>query len=254
MPEIDCYTHFLNWIRYLESQLQRPIDASDYVFPAIASTGKLKFGEPLSRAGFESIMEQIVDNSGVMVGRNGRFTTHCFRRGGAQYRFMWAEHKWSLKAVKWWGGWSSGEEVRSTASILPASICFLQVNTIMRYLLDELTSYEEGFSDIMMASRPSERHESFMATGDPAGHVTRNDFHELAMNLKKQLDAVVLSTPARPAPSPVAAGYSSYHTSFTAQAQLEISDERFSPQTPHRFHGRYSPYGGCSIRRPRRRC
>ncbi|KAG5220529.1 phosphate system positive regulatory protein [Salix suchowensis] len=149
MPEIDCYTHFVNWIQYLEFQLQRPIDASDYVFPAIASTGKLKFGEPLSRAGFESIMEQIVDNSGIMIGRNGKFTTHCFRRGGAQYRFMWAEHKWSLKAVKWWGGWSSGEEV----------------NTIMRYLLDELTSYEEGFSDIMMASRPSERHESFMATG-----------------------------------------------------------------------------------------
>ncbi|KAG5220440.1 phosphate system positive regulatory protein [Salix suchowensis] len=132
MPEIDCYTHFVNWIQYLEFQLQRPIDASDYVFPAIASTGKLKFGEPLSRAGFESIMEQIVDNSGIMIGRNGKFTTHCFRRGGAQYRFMWAEHKWSLKAVKWWGGWSSGEEVSSAANVLLRVIAmFLYRSTLL---------------------------------------------------------------------------------------------------------------------------
>ncbi len=125
MSEIDCYTHFVNWVEYLESQLQRPIEASDYIFPVIASTGKLKFGEPLSRAGFESIMEQIVDKSGVMDGRNGKFTTHCFRRGGTQYRFMWAEHKWSLKAIKWWGGWSSGEEVSPTASVLLCCLMFI---------------------------------------------------------------------------------------------------------------------------------
>ncbi|KAF9489984.1 hypothetical protein BDN71DRAFT_1435024 [Pleurotus eryngii] len=143
MPEIDCYTHFVNWIQYLEFQLQRPIDASDYVFPTIASTGKLKFGEPLSRAGFESIMEQIVDNSGIMIGRNGKFTTHCFRRGGAQYHFMWAEHKWSLKAVKWWGGWSSGEEV----------------NTIMRYLLDGpfVTEDQREYPDRMLTEQTPRR-------------------------------------------------------------------------------------------------
>jgi hypothetical protein len=30
------------------------------------------------------------------------------------------------------------------------------VNTIMRYLLEELNAYEEGFSDIMMEGRASE--------------------------------------------------------------------------------------------------
>ncbi|KAF9492915.1 hypothetical protein BDN71DRAFT_1432858 [Pleurotus eryngii] len=154
-------------------------------------------------------------------------TSFClWTRGGAQYHFMWAEHKWSLKAVKWWGGWSSGEEV----------------NTIMRYLLDELTSYEEGFSDIMMASRPSERHKSFMATGDPAGHVTRNDFHELAMSLKKQLDSVVLSTPA---PSPIAARYSPYGRPFATEDQRKYPDRMLTEQTPRRSKGRYSPCGRC---------
>ena len=110
-PEIDCYTHLNRWIEHLSSVFGRPLMDGDYVFPAIASTNLLKFGEPTSRSGFETLLELVVERSGVMKGRNGKFTTHCFRRGGAQYRFMWAERKWSLKAVKWWGGWSSSEHV-----------------------------------------------------------------------------------------------------------------------------------------------
>jgi hypothetical protein len=87
------------------------LHADDFIFPAIASTDCLKFGEPTTRPGFESLMDDIVEQSGLMEGQNGRFTTHCFRRGGAQYRFMWANRKWSLKAVKWWGGWSLSENV-----------------------------------------------------------------------------------------------------------------------------------------------
>ncbi|KAJ7592229.1 hypothetical protein C8J56DRAFT_780975, partial [Mycena floridula] len=83
----------------------------DPVFPALATTGKVKLGEVMSRTGIETLLDKVVEASGVMKGRNGKFTTHCFRRGGAQYRFMWAEHKWSLKVVKWWGGWSSSNHV-----------------------------------------------------------------------------------------------------------------------------------------------
>jgi hypothetical protein len=78
---------------------------SDYIFPAFSSTNLLKFGAPTSHSGFESLMDEIIERSGVMSGRNGKFTMHCFQCGGAQYRFMWAEWKWSLKAVKWWGEW-----------------------------------------------------------------------------------------------------------------------------------------------------
>lgn len=114
-PHTDCHFHMGQWIHFLESQLQRNLQPDDYIFPAIASTGRLKFGEAISRSAFENLMEEVVQGSGVLKNReHGRFTTHCFRRGGAQYRFMWAPRKWSLKAVKWWGGWSSSEHVSAS--------------------------------------------------------------------------------------------------------------------------------------------
>ncbi|KAJ7718975.1 hypothetical protein DFH07DRAFT_973107 [Mycena maculata] len=120
-PEIDCYTHFDAWKKHMEGLLGRPLRGTDFVFPAIASTGQLKIGECTSRSGFESLLDDVVERSGVMKGRN--------------------ERKWSLKVVKWWGGWSSNENV----------------GTLMRYLLDELMAYEEGFSDIMMDDRVCDR-------------------------------------------------------------------------------------------------
>ena len=144
MPHIDCYTHMHNWLAHLQKKIPRPLEDDDYIFPGISSTGQLKFGEgPISRTAFETLLENIISDSGVLEGRNGKFTTHCFRRGGCQYRFMWAPVKWSLKAVKWWGGWSSNDNV----------------GTIMRYLLDELMTFEESFGDIMMKTRPPNRHE-----------------------------------------------------------------------------------------------
>ncbi|KAF8325729.1 hypothetical protein F5887DRAFT_1085236 [Amanita rubescens] len=172
-PEIDCYTHLLNWVSYQQGLIARPLGVDDLIFPAIASTGQIKFGVPTSRSGFEAIMDDIVQKSGVMQGRNGKFTTHCFRRGGAQYRFMYAPRKWSLKAVKWWGGWSSNDNV----------------NTIMRYLLEELTAYEEGFSDILMEDRASERHESFMSAPDPLATPTKKDLFTFSESIIQNLRA-----------------------------------------------------------------
>ncbi|KAF8326289.1 hypothetical protein F5887DRAFT_1084601 [Amanita rubescens] len=172
-PEIDCYTHLLNWVSYQQGLIARPLGVDDLIFPAIASTGRLSL------------------KSGVMQGRNGKFTTHCFRRGGAQYRFMYAPRKWSLKAVKWWGGWSSNDNV----------------NTIMRYLLEELTAYEEGFSDILMEDRASERHESFMSAPDPLATPTKKDLFTFSESIIQKFEGlfhVYASTTPRPShlPSP----------------------------------------------------
>ncbi|KAJ6600338.1 hypothetical protein DFH09DRAFT_1271221 [Mycena vulgaris] len=128
------------WKSQMERLLRRPLTGDDFVFPAFASTGQLKFGECISRSEFETLMELIVEKFDVMKGRSGKFTTHCFRRGGAQYRFLWAERNWSLKAV----------------------------GTFMRYLLDELMAYEEGFSDIMMDGRAIDHHETFMGEDETA--------------------------------------------------------------------------------------
>ncbi|KAI0057704.1 hypothetical protein BV25DRAFT_1919893 [Artomyces pyxidatus] len=183
-PEIDAYLYMSKWIDHLTAILQCPLQDEDYIFPALASTDKLKLGEPMSCSGMENLLDQVHSGSGVMEGRNGKFTTHCFRRGGAQWCFMFAEHKWSMKAVKWWGGWSSSDDV----------------GTVMRYLLDELIAYEEGFSDIMMKDRNRERHESFMGEGHrtptPATSVTHDDLAHLATTFKSQMGdfATMLTT------------------------------------------------------------
>jgi hypothetical protein len=59
---------------------------------------------------------------------------------------MFAEDRWSLKAIKWWGGWSED----------------YQEGTIMQYLLDEIGTYESGFRDQRAPLRQNYLHTSFM--------------------------------------------------------------------------------------------
>jgi len=56
----------------------------------------------------------------------------------------------------------------------------------MRYLLDELMAYEEGFSDIMMGDRALDRHETFMAMQDPSAIVSKNDLLIFEANIMRQ--------------------------------------------------------------------
>jgi hypothetical protein len=53
----------------------------------------------------------------------------------------------------------------------------------MRYLLDKLMTCEEGFSNMLMHSRTSERHETFMAVGDSGDVASKNDLLLLEASL-----------------------------------------------------------------------
>ncbi|KAF9147850.1 hypothetical protein BGX20_006529, partial [Mortierella sp. AD010] len=64
---------------------------------------------------------------------------------------MFAKDKWSLKALKWWGGWSEREGS----------------SMIMRYLLEEVTRYETGFGDMLSPIRNDARHTNFMSVQGP---------------------------------------------------------------------------------------
>lgn len=111
-PLLDCFTHTSNWIQHLSNEMQRPLTKDDFIFPGLASTGRLKFGSSVTRADIEKLLVFYVNGGGLLLNRRGKFTTHCFRRGGAQWCFMWQpRRKWSLKAVKWWGGWAPTESV-----------------------------------------------------------------------------------------------------------------------------------------------
>ncbi|KAG9060719.1 hypothetical protein KI688_009789 [Linnemannia hyalina] len=149
---VCCYTKLKAWLQWMERS-GRKLRSEDYVFPALDAQGRIKFQEALSQTRVQGWLDQLTNQTGLLAKRNGRFTTYCFRRGGAQFRFMFAKEKWSLKAVKWWGGWSEGEGT----------------GTIMRYLLEEFTCYEYGFSDMLSPSRQNSRHAVFMGETDTPG-------------------------------------------------------------------------------------
>ncbi|KAF9203533.1 hypothetical protein BGZ49_006312 [Haplosporangium sp. Z 27] len=135
------------WLRYLEGCMKRPLSDDDLIFPSLDSDGFPNIGDKFSYARLQKLLDTITREAGLLENRkNGKYTTHCFRRGGAQHRFMFADEKWSLKAVKWWGGWSEGEGH----------------NTIMTYLLDDFTRYENGYRDMLCPHRNDSRHTQFM--------------------------------------------------------------------------------------------
>jgi hypothetical protein len=63
----------------------------------------------------------------------------------------------------------------------------------MRYLLDELTTYEEGFGDMLMDDRAPERHETFMGDQDLSITVSRADLrkfeHDLIQKFREAINS-----------------------------------------------------------------
>lgn len=103
------YGHLLRWLGYLEKRLGRPLEATDYVFPRIAVNGTIHPKEHVSYDLIQSLLSKFTKAAGLTK----IYTTHCFRRGGAQYRFMFAPagKRWPLLVIRWWGGWAVGEQV-----------------------------------------------------------------------------------------------------------------------------------------------
>ncbi|KIJ24146.1 hypothetical protein M422DRAFT_82982, partial [Sphaerobolus stellatus SS14] len=81
----------------------------DYIFPAIAANGVAKPGSPIPHNTIQKWLNEFPRSRLAKP----CLTTHCFCRGGAQYRFMEAPIRkhWSVAVVKWWGGWAQGEHV-----------------------------------------------------------------------------------------------------------------------------------------------
>lgn len=106
----DAFLWLLLWIKWVEVlHLGRPMAQDDYVFPAVGANGVL---QPGSQLGHDTVQKWITEaTEGASVFKN--FTTHCFRRGGAQHRFLYAPtgQRWSLDVIQWWGGWAEGEQV-----------------------------------------------------------------------------------------------------------------------------------------------
>ncbi|KAF9960865.1 hypothetical protein BGZ65_011609 [Modicella reniformis] len=167
-PHAYCYTKLNAWLKHLE-RIGRPLLPQDLVFPALDKKGRAKIMEGFAPTRIQSLLDHFTQATALIEGRNGRYTTHCFRRGGAQHRFMFATEKWSLKAVKWWGGWSEDEGA----------------GTIMRYLLDEFVRYESGFGDVLNPERSDSQHSVFMGNADTEP-VTQRTINNLQISLQNK--------------------------------------------------------------------
>lgn len=110
IPEIDMYTHMRQWLGFYEGQiLGRPLLPDEYLFPHISPNGTAHSTKPMDHSVFQNLLDEFAAGAELRI----RFSTHCFRRGGAQYRFMYCPlgERWSLSMIRWWGGWAEGEQV-----------------------------------------------------------------------------------------------------------------------------------------------
>ena len=110
IPAMDMNTHLLRWKAFLESVLGRQLAPEDYLFPHIGINSVIRLTRQMSYDSLQTLLTTFCKQSGTKK----RYTTHSFRRGGAQYRFMYAPvgQRWSLNRIRWWGGWALGEHVR----------------------------------------------------------------------------------------------------------------------------------------------
>lgn len=109
IPEIDMYAHLMRWLCLYEVLLGRPLESEDQLFPHISANGTIHPRQEMSYDSFSKMLAKFTEGAGL----EGWFTTHSFRRGGAQYRFIFAPLglRWSLNVIRWWGGWAEGENV-----------------------------------------------------------------------------------------------------------------------------------------------
>lgn len=109
-PEIDMLTHVQRWRVLYKKLLGREFEATDHLFPFVSSNGIIHSKRPMTHESAQDLINEFAVAAGIV---NKYFTTHCLRRGGSQYRFMFAPlgKRWSLSIIRWWGGWAIGEQV-----------------------------------------------------------------------------------------------------------------------------------------------
>lgn len=103
-------THLRQWVNFLEEViLGRPLRDEEYIFPKMGPNGMAYMDTPMDH----DLVARYVNEFARAVGVLTDFSSHCFRRGGAQYRFMYCPlgERWSLSVIRWWGGWAEGEQV-----------------------------------------------------------------------------------------------------------------------------------------------
>lgn len=137
---MDAYRWLNEWLAYLPFVYGRPLEPDDHIFPAITvgkggKTFVVDPSRPMSHDTWQTLLTDYTSKAGI----GKHFSTHGFRRGGAQYRFLFAPpgRKWPLHVVSWWGGWALGEYVRlfAISALTPAPTLPPRAETNPRQIL-----------------------------------------------------------------------------------------------------------------------
>jgi hypothetical protein len=192
--------------------LGRKMNPEDYIFGTPGANGVINHTKPVSHDVVQNWITTFAKAAGINL-HYGSFTTHCFRRGGAQYRFMWAPtgKRWALHVVRWWGGWSEGEHVSFHISHPSAEfrlryfiLFYLQKDSMIRYLLDEVHFLESNHSDAMrpVQMEPGksllgeEKEERYLTFGD-----AKDLFSECSESLVHRFTDIISATLSRLIPA-----------------------------------------------------
>ena len=128
MPGCDCFFWMLLWLTLLERvHYNSQLVPDDFVFPAISSNGIVHRGEHISHDAVQAWIDEATTGTGISRGAGDNFTTHTYRRGGAQWRWMFAPvgERWTLARVRWWGSWAENENVSPLPQFFPIFCDFL---------------------------------------------------------------------------------------------------------------------------------
>ncbi|KAF8142622.1 hypothetical protein K438DRAFT_2113257 [Mycena galopus ATCC 62051] len=85
-PEIDMFSHVHRWLKLYRRLLGRDFEDDNYLFPLVSTNGLIHAKKPMTH---DTVQDRINEFATAALIKKF-FTTHCLRRGGSQYRFMFA--------------------------------------------------------------------------------------------------------------------------------------------------------------------
>ncbi|KAJ7898823.1 hypothetical protein B0H14DRAFT_3554223 [Mycena olivaceomarginata] len=159
VPAVDMYKHLLTWLLFYELCLGRKLEPDDYIFPYIASNGTIHPKREMTLQLCQDLITEFTKNSGL----HKSYTTHCFVAAELSTASCCSSRKAlvSEHCPVGGGGWATGEHVGKLSDIPTTILIDFQVDTLMKYLVDSLQSYETGHGDALCPV-PHEADKSFM--------------------------------------------------------------------------------------------
>ncbi|KAH6911753.1 hypothetical protein BKA70DRAFT_1423507 [Coprinopsis sp. MPI-PUGE-AT-0042] len=168
-PSINAHRHIGPFMAFIELRIGRKLKPDEYVFPYIAPNGVVHPDRPCSYTFISDLLTKFTQGASI----NHSYTTHCFRRGGAQYRFQYApeEKRWDLSTVQWWGDWAVGED---------------GVDTLIKYLVNSLHHQENSHQGAMHPDRVRKSGRAERVEGCTA---TREDLLDFKASVSRDIAA-----------------------------------------------------------------